>query len=453
MTLNDYYHVKDAYSNVSFSQTQWITPNQVINEFVQSNDDAPLYIAKYRNKIGSLTLKSVSICDLKDSSNLDNKMVILKLDKSSYYWSSTISNSKQLIPKYALRAGFDNQTKQFAYIGRNEGRIGSVSLLYECIPSATLKFDDLSSKLIDLNCKYEILCLKSKPQTLKQLASLKLLECEEKIFKLQTKEDQLKQLNRVQSLSRSMRLLIWPYFLLPGQCLNRNGCCIRSMNCLYEVYLNTKGTLTFKYYNNGVSQISYFEKNIETIVVSNYGIFLIYDNKQETRKPKCLYNHSVEVSLVKNDCASSSLPLLWYSARFYEYVFHLSDKGCLQIITKNNKNEKIAHVYDLINLNDYFNNNKCTINNNESIKVKVSTVHDKTSVIDDQILNVHHKNDGTILKRSFLNLCFYYLNVNSKINNYKFKLKFYKGKILNHFNLIWNQMIDKISNQLTIKIQ
>lgn len=209
MCSNLYYGVKDGDVCYSFNQAQWITvyeaidqlkqvtcqydrnliyPNELIlNEANNAILDI-LLLAKYRNKYGNIKLKSILLSKLKktlysfdDQANCGN-LTILKLPKESYYWIQVENN---LIPQFAFRAGYDDTTKQFSYIGRmqvsslssslgqiplcnNEflkvsknvsntmisSLIGTLTHFYEYIPAIVLQLHDLSyldeKKLVNL---------------------------------------------------------------------------------------------------------------------------------------------------------------------------------------------------------------------------------------------------------------------------------------------------------------
>ena len=168
MCSNLYYGVKDGDVNYSFDQAQWLTsyeaidqlkhvtsqcekdliyPNELIlNEANKAILDI-LLLAKYRNKYGNIKLKSIllsklkTLCSLNDQANCDN-LLILKLPKSCFYWMQVDNN---LIPQCAFRAGYDDTTKQFSYIGRMQ--VSSLSASLGQIPLCNAEFLKMSKNV------------------------------------------------------------------------------------------------------------------------------------------------------------------------------------------------------------------------------------------------------------------------------------------------------------------
>lgn len=208
MCSNLYYGVKDGDVSYSFDQAQWLTAYEAIDQLKQvtcQHDKDLIYpnelilnetnnaildillLAKYRNKYGNIKLKSLllsklkTLCSLNDQANCGN-LSILKLPKESYYWMHVENN---MIPQFAFRAGYDDTTKQFSYIGRMQvsslsasigqiplcnseflkvsknvsstmisSLIGTLTHFYEYIPAIVLQLHDLSyldeKKLVNL---------------------------------------------------------------------------------------------------------------------------------------------------------------------------------------------------------------------------------------------------------------------------------------------------------------
>jgi hypothetical protein len=423
MSSNLYYNIKDAQSNHGFSSAEWLTPNQVINklnlndlnnsnnliypnEFIFNNSNKQIvdiiFLAKYKNKYGSLKLKSVLLSQL--LTNLTtHKIHVLNLPKDSFYWCSVVNGS--LIPKFALRAGYDIVAKQFSYIGRTKVKfdssnisinlstnlVGSLTNIYEYIPAIVLQLHDLSflddnnllnmsssssssnssssdnykqnesfwcrlrqaiknksSKDMDFNFisnNYEVLCLKKQPASLKQSCILKLNNLDEQ-FMLNENHIRLKYLDLFRSLHtlpNSIRNLLWPCVLTSGQCIVKNGK-IKSSNGNYEIFISTQGSIKFsKIYNtddylmNIHREVTTFEKNVESILVSQDGIFIIYDYNQPMRKPNVLYKHQINPTTTDNNY----------------FFLELSDSGYLRIVYLNGILKRKT-IINILNLNDYF---------------------------------------------------------------------------------------------------
>ena len=84
-------------------------------------------------------------------------------------------------------------------------------------------------------------------------------------------------------------------------------------------------------------EVTTFEKNVESILVSQDGIFIIYDYNQPMRKPNVLYKHQINLTTTDNN----------------HFFLELSDSGYLRIVYLNGilKRKTIINV---LNLNDYF---------------------------------------------------------------------------------------------------
>lgn len=430
MSSNSCYGIKDAEFNFSYSEPEWLSPYEVINRLNISDRQNQLYnifprelilndskivdvilLAKYRNKYGSLKLKSVLFSQLISiNANVSNRIQILNLPKDSYFWRKVENNH---IPQFALRAGYDSISKQFSYIGRmkftsllksqNEqtnhstsaltttNLMGSLTHVYEYIPAIVFGLHDLSfldesfllnfspdlnnnntsnnenrqvqsfwSRLraaiqnknshdMDFNfisSSYEVLCLRKQPATLKQLCVIKLNKIHDSFICNETcsQKERLNYLGLFRTLNtqpNSIRQILWPCYLMPGTCIVKNGK-MRSSNCLYEVYLNAQGSLKlaklFNNLNNHLSafrEVVTFEKNVESMMVSGGGVFLVYDNNQPMRKPNVLYKHTTNNS--KSDM----------------FLLEISDTGYLRVVVVAIPG-KIESFVNILNLNDYF---------------------------------------------------------------------------------------------------
>ena len=444
--MNFYYSIKDAEVSFSWMEAQWLTPHEVLamvvqqefeavhpneiilNEFNSAPMDA-LLLAKYKNSHGNIKLKSILLSQLQFqcSSNSGKNLLILKLPKDSYYWCQV--QNANIIPKYALRAGYDQTTRQFSYIGRMRiantsaataaaassnlkhisntitNLIGSLTHFYEYIPAIVLQLHDLSylderklvqfnstgsqtnssdknqtesfwsklraaiknksSKDMDFNFisnNYEVLCLRRQPATLKTLCSLVLYKIDEQ-FHEDNKSPASHIYDALKTLPNSIRNLLWPSYLMPGQCVVKSGK-MRSSNALYEINLNKCGSLRFIKHGVARQQTVTYEKNVESVLVSQSGVYLIYDNYQAMRKPTVLYKHkpikqTVSCSLMDAQASHNSTHLLDNSLGS-NFIFELSDTGHLRVIvqsfvTSTNKCVKSkAVVVNLINLNNFF---------------------------------------------------------------------------------------------------
>lgn len=148
-----------------------------------------------------------------------------------------------------------------------------------------------------ISSNYEVLCLKKNPATLKQACILKLNATNDTLFHQRHKEA-LSYL----SLPNSIRNLIYPSYLMPGQCLVKNSR-MRASNGSYELIINSDGAMKIVNYNTVLisKRLVTYEKNIESLLVSQTGVYLVYDNNQAMRKPTVLYRHSSNAVRQKSD--------------------------------------------------------------------------------------------------------------------------------------------------------
>lgn len=442
MSSHSYFGIKDAGFSYGFSEAQWLTPYETMNTLNLNdlnsiriyphelvNNDSKLcdiiLLGKYRNKYGNLKLKSVLLSQLASAADTNDRLHILSLPKESYYWCK-VENS--LIPKFALRAGYDSIAKQFSYIGRMKvsslfnhstinltnstattNLIGSLTHIYEYIPAIVLQLHDLSfldenllinlsntlhnddnrqtqsfwtrlrtaiknknSQDMDFNfisTNYEVLCLKKQPASLKQLCILKLNNINEEFMQNESnsRRDYLDIFKSLNTLPNSIRNLLWPSLLGPGQCIVKNGK-MRSLNGVFEIYLSPQGSIKFSKqilndYVNAYREVTTYEKNVESFLVSQSGVFLIYDNHQPMRKPTVLYKHVV----LFNDCLKTSFSL------------DLNDNGFLRVLlTVANRKT----VINIINLNDFFKPIGLLLSTPQIAANLVSSKNSKQSTID-----------------------------------------------------------------------
>jgi len=311
-----YHAVKDANNQFSYAEPHWLTPQQALHRpasLIFPNElviDAAgrvvdvLLLAKHHadSPRGSLKLVSVLLSQLPAYSD-SRSLLVLSLPAGSYFWRSVDADC---IPQGSLRVGYDHARRQFCYIGRTKGSprrpsalsslIGTLTHFYEYIPAIVLQLHDLSRlpkqapSLTVMASEYEVLCLRVQPASLKQLSARCLSALSERAFAASDR----RQFRLLCSLPIALRSLLWPSYLLPGQCLVKNSR-MRSSNGLYEVVLDGEGLLKLVRYGAGETrlrrQTAIHEKNLESVWVACSGVYLGYDNNQAMRKPRVLYSH------------------------------------------------------------------------------------------------------------------------------------------------------------------
>lgn len=177
-----------------------------------------------------------------------------------------------------------------------------------------------------ISSNYEVLCLKKNPSTLKQACILKLNATNDILFNQRHKEA----MSHL-SLPNSIRNLIYPSYLMPGQCLIKNSR-IRSSNGLFELNINSDGSMKIINFNTVLmsKKVVTYEKNIESLLVSQTGVYLVYDNNQAMRKPTVLYRHDsnpVRQNTDNNMGDSNSTESLLDNSLGSSFVLELSNTG------------------------------------------------------------------------------------------------------------------------------
>lgn len=198
---------------------------------------------------------------------------------------------------------------------------------------------------------YEVLVLKKQPITLKQKCIIQLNQLNDDYFKLNLKEHYLNSFK----LPNSLRNLMRPSFLMPGQCIIK-GSKMRSQNGVYEISITKDGNLKLiKYFSETFPmsrKIITYEKNLESLLISQTGVYLIYDNNQAMRKPLVLYKHVLKPfndQPIKNENSFAS-----------NLIVELSDTGYLRVVVqtflKNSSKQYKSNtkVVKLLDINDFF---------------------------------------------------------------------------------------------------
>jgi hypothetical protein len=465
------YGIKNPDYNSSFIEIEWLNPQQLINKLkindinqynlnskidivypseLVKNDHLTvidlIFLAKFIDSYGNLKLKSVLLsqiitdfCSLNSSiakSNKYDRLFILSLPQNTYYWSPV--RNAHVLPKHALRIGFDNIAKNLTYIGRikitsmtqgsylsylnqqvNTNKItnlfGALINVYEYIPAIVLQLHHVSEmdksnmafsserlysqqnlklcvKNIDFNLvsnNYEVLCLRKQPASLKQTCVNKLIKLEE-----------AKQSFSWDSLPNSIRNLLWPANLIPGQCIVKNGK-MRSSNNLYEIFINDAGLLkltmklvsdTSDHAETVCSRSIIFEKNVESLIVSLTGVYLIYENNQTIRRPKVLFITSDPTRLRAHSYVDENIQFE-SSVSKKSFFLELSNTGFLRVVMSANTQER--RIINLIDLNECFKSDISPSKISTSMFIN-NVSYDKMS--DNKMTNYPDKNFRTHLK-------------------------------------------------------
>lgn len=458
MALNTHnYEIKDAKVGLGYPNAEWLFTKEfnsqyqkdlffyphekILNKFTKSHEH--FYLAKF-DKSNSKHIKLISEHELNFTKDLaDSKTQVLRLDKGSYYWhkicnSSTASlfNSVQnpvvLLPRNSLRADYDPKYKNFIFIARinkpidNEDNYlyGFVINICDYLPANVFKLcedEDSKDELISNSCNlvnqdYEILCLKSSPASLKQLCALKILTYEYNYINKWNRNDNEKQmLSSVfynhYGLPPAIYSLIWPSRLHMNECLQKFSV-LKSPNGLYEMSINENGLLILRKYVKNELREGYFklcnylyEKDVESLLLCKYGLMIIYNRKQENRRPTLVYQ--MKGKLLQN-C---------------QYL-QLTDVGNLVLRSYLNHTNCV-----MLNLNEFIPTTKHFIDNNAEIKKTESSR---------RVFNVHN-----------VNLSLLHLDKNDE-EKYLFKIVIHLSQY--NFKLLINtivKVLQKIYNWFT----
>jgi len=406
------YEIKNSEVGLAYPYAEWLQAKEiqsskelvfyphekVHNKFTKSYEH--FYLAKY-DKYNSKHIKLVSEHELSFTKTLlDSKLQVLRLEKDSYYWHkvcnsastpqsafSSIQNPVVLLPKNSLRADYDPKYKNFIFIARinkpvdNEENYlyGFVINICDYLPANVFKLceeedskqDDVYNNSCNLVSQdYEILCMKSSPAALKQLCALKILHYEYTYVNKWHRNDNEKQMMSSvfynhYGLPPAIYSLIWPSRLHLNECLQRFSV-LKSPNGAYEMSINENGLLIMRRYVQSERREDYFklcnyiyEKDVESLLLCKYGLMIIYNRKQENRRPTLVYQMK---GRFLNDC---------------QYV-QLTDLGTLVL------RSYLGHKESLVlNLNEFIPTTKHFIDNNSEIKKSESLR---------RVFNVHNVN-------------------------------------------------------------
>lgn len=367
----------------------------------------------------------------------------------------------------------------------NNNLFGSLINIYEYIPAIVMQFNDLSylysitdesvpsstspvanqiwSRLghliknsrqtsIDFNLtstNYEVLCLKKQPATLKQLCVKVLNKYEEDLRKSQRNL----LINRTfDGLPYSIRNLLWPFCLTPGQCLIKNGK-MRSLNGVYELTITTTGLFRFRkcaylgadsddendlddddddYGSLKHDQVITIEKNIESLLILTNGVYLIYDNNQATRKPNVLYEH-MRKSPANIECYYMlELTNDGYLRVRFEQIGR--SHGCYASYNEFNKSSSV----DIYNLNDYFSSSKKKRIKSAEIVIDTPTTSCATQAPPTAAtVDTNEPNENKVVSKSL------YINVRLMLGDLK-NLKYLPVKLFSLFFNVLKSVLQSI---------
>lgn len=353
------FNIKDAETNLSFSEIKWlntnvdfddddeIEPNEILYD-ESSKSKERVFLAKYENN-------GIEVFGTRSIDNVTRlNYSILKLNKNSFYWQK-IGSSPHLFPKYAFRAAYDMLYKNFTFIARlrkdnNLCKFGLIVNICDYMPAIVFQIFDkvtrnCSTKLLNLNSlsdinNYEILCLKSSPASLKNLCVNRILSLESKYYETNRIFTNLFHTRLEETLPKVVCDTFWPYRLNPNENLKKLNK-LRSQNSMFELNISENGLLRIrKYFKITDQQDFYFytnyiyEKNVESFVLCKYGVMIIYDYRQETRRPSFIFEFK------KNDDFKKG-PL----------YLELSDDGHLKLV-----NVRLGQELIILDLNDFITN-------------------------------------------------------------------------------------------------
>lgn len=376
--INKYYDIKDCDLNVNVDSASitWLNKNEFIhyvdNKFdVKPNENGGYYIVKSEFN-SHIKLFHVKLNELINHQQQHSQQLqVLNIDNDQYYWSKLNHDDINMLPKHALRVGYDNEIKNFIYIGRlnvdNFNLIGIVSNMCEYVPANMIKFFNFNESYPNLNANidnlnnqttnYELLCIKVSPSTLTQLCIKEILKSDKLNMSVR------KEINK---LPNKFNNLIWPKRLYFNECLKKlNKLC--SKNFLFEININNNGILKFNRYVKSqeirLDSTHIYEKNIETFMLCKHGVLITFDSKQPNRRPIVLHEFNS-----KNT----------NSINIHQSYLKLTNNGLLKLVTYDIK-MCVKKKHTLLNLNEYFTNKT-----SNSAMVPIQNVNNTRQVIESQ---------------------------------------------------------------------
>ena len=186
---------------------------------------------------------------------------ILNIDNpNSYIWVETKSKDvyKQ---KYTLRVSYDTISKNVYYAGTTDSLIGTSTSI------TSFNLFAANDDTIEILQKYEILCLRPSPASLRQLSRLKIRQL--------CRHDNAKIKKLQQFLSEKfINYLKYPCYLKCGQCLLREESII-SDNFIYRLSLLADGRLLF-YINN---DFIFLYDNVDCLNFNEFRLIVNFNDK------------------------------------------------------------------------------------------------------------------------------------------------------------------------------
>lgn len=251
---------------------------------------------KITDQIGQAkkSLSKLEICHLNKVYQLDSFVLLNFLNPFSFEWC----NYDSVFPSNALRIGYDTVNQCVMYVGRFVGKnFNSVGKINSSDYKLTTSIKQ-EIKIID--SKYQVLCLKPSPQSLKVL-------CRNKIRAI-LDHDNMK-IDRLKNMIEETKILDFVKLknnLKPGQCLNRNDG-IQSANGKFRLFLDGKGDLKF-YFNQNNDEYLYLYESVECLWFNDLKLVICFDNMKSMNflgsftNVNSIYTDGSKLKLCNNGC-------------------------------------------------------------------------------------------------------------------------------------------------------
>ena len=262
--------------------------------------------------------------------------------------------------------------------------------------------NEINFNLISNN--YQVLCMRKQPASLKRLCRLRLVQLNDAfVDNARNNTTNTNNTNNNEwcvgsalqhdTLPLSMRQLLWPSSLEPGECVCKRGK-MRSPDGTYEMGISSAGSLRFVRYAAAPSHrhmaAATFEKNVESVLVTAYGVYIIYDSKQATRRPTMLYKHRQQQQQQQaNECVDKQLPPV--AGTRHPFVLELCDDGWMRASARHAR-------YDLLDLNELL-SAKCSVSQQQQQQQQQQLASTTTTTSSGHVVAVASSSDDDESRR------------------------------------------------------
>ncbi|RNA33141.1 hypothetical protein BpHYR1_037079 [Brachionus plicatilis] len=213
------------------------------------------------------SVHKLDICHLNKVYQLDSFALLNFPNSNCFKWS----NFESKLPDNALRVGYDTVNESVLYVGRTVGK--NVNLIGKLSTHDFKLITSVKQEIKILDSKFQVLCLKPSPQSLKILCRNQLRS----IFNLNNL-DLIKLKNKIEN-SKLRDFVKLKCCLKPGEYLNRNQG-IQSINGKYRLILDNFGRL--KFYFNEKNDFIYLYEKVECLWFCDLKLVICFEDQRST---------------------------------------------------------------------------------------------------------------------------------------------------------------------------